>query len=252
MQLTPLDSRVTVMKRAMGVLPSAAGVGTSEPHGCEGAATGIGRRAEWPAMRLEPAATAVLALHWQVNVVRPEGFFGPMLAEPVKASGVTGRARAFHEAARAAGVRLVFTRFTIPDDGGGLVRNTGFMQAVGDAAEAFRPEAPGAALVDDIGFDAATDQVSDNQRLSAVAGCDLAERLHAWGVGTVLVTGVATNLTVEQTARAATDLGLTAYVVGDCVTAADESVHAAALANLALATAGVVSADEALSALGAR
>ena len=200
-------------------------------------------------MRLEPAATAVLALHWQVNVVRPEGFFGPMLAEPVRASGVTDRARAFHDAARAAGVRLVFTRFTVPDDEGALVRNTGFMQAVADAAGAFRPDGAGTAVVDDIGFDAATDEVSDNQRLSAMAGCDLADRLRAAGVDTVLVTGVATNLTVEQTARGATDLGFTAFIVGDCVTAADQSAHAASLANLALATAGVLSADEALNAL---
>ena len=202
-------------------------------------------------MRLDPSATAVLALHWQVNVVRPEGFFGAMLAEPVRASGVTDRARAFHEAARRSGARLVFTRFTVPADEGALVRNTGFMQAVGDAAEAFRPDGPGAAVVDDVGYDRATDEVSDNQRLSALAGCDLEKRLRAWGIGTLLVTGVATNLTVEQTARGATDLGFTAYVVGDCVTAADESVHAASLANLTLATAGVVGSDDALAALGA-
>lgn len=203
-------------------------------------------------MRLDPAATAVLALHWQVNVVRPEGFFGPMLAEPVASSGVVGRARDFHEAARQAGVRLVFTRFTVPDDEGALVRNTGFMQLVGDAAEAFRPDAAGAAVVDDVGFRAASDLVSDNQRLSALAGCDLADRLREKGISTLLVTGVATNLTVEQTARAATDLGFTVYVVADAVAAADPATHDASLANLALTTAGVVSAREVLDALARR
>jgi len=200
-------------------------------------------------MRLDPAATAVLALHWQVNVVRPEGFFGGMLAVPVAASGVVDRARAFHEAARTAGVRLVFTRFTIPDDEGALVRNTGFMQAVGDAAEAFRPGAPGAAIVDDVGFEGGTDEVSDNQRLSGLAGCKLADRLRTDGIDTLLVTGVATNLTVEQTARGATDLGFTTYVVSDCVTAAPDVVHEASLANLTLATAGVIGASEGLAAL---
>ena len=60
------------------------------------------------------------------------------------------------------------------------------------------------------------------------------------------MTGVATNLTVEQTARHGTDLGLTVYVVSDCVTAADEATHQASLANLQLTTAGCLSTEEAL------
>ena len=54
----------------------------------------------------------------------------------------------------------------------------------------------------------------------------------------MFITGVATNLTVEQTARHGTDLGFTVYVVSDCVAAADEATHAASLANLELTTAG--------------
>ncbi|PKW14200.1 isochorismatase family protein [Saccharopolyspora spinosa] len=91
--------------------------------------------------------SAVLGLHWQVNVIEPEGFFGGMLAEPVASSGVVGRAARFHQAAREAGAELVLTRFTVPPGEGGLVRNTAFMRAVGDAQAAFRPDAPGSALI---------------------------------------------------------------------------------------------------------
>lgn len=201
------------------------------------------------ALSLDPARTAVLALHWQVNVIRPEGFFGPMLAEPVARSGVLARARDFHARARSAGVPLVFTRFTVPDGAAGLVRNTGFMRAVAEAQRAFRPDAPGAALLPEAGFDERADEVSDNQRLSALAGTDLPLRLTKRGVDTLLVTGVATNLTVEQTARQATDLGLHVYVVSDCVAAADLDVHAASLANLALVTEGCRASHELLAAL---
>ncbi len=38
---------------------------------------------------------ALLALHWQVNVIKPEGFFGGMLGEPVTRSGVIARAVRF-------------------------------------------------------------------------------------------------------------------------------------------------------------
>lgn len=201
---------------------------------------------------LNPAWCAVLALHWQVNVVRPEGFFGPMLAEPVARSGVVARARSFHEQARAAGVRLAFTRFTVPPSGGELVANTEFMAAVAEHAAAFAPGSPGAALVPDVGYDPARDLVSDNQRLSALAASRLAERLVDFEITTLLVTGVATNLVVEQTARAATDLGFSVHVVSDCVTAADDAVHAASLANLELTTAGCLTSAEVLGRLRVR
>ncbi|MGP4021180.1 cysteine hydrolase [Saccharopolyspora sp. 5N708] len=189
--------------------------------------------------------TAVLALHWQVNVVKPEGFFGGMLAEPVARSGVVARAVRFHRAARDAGAELVFIRFTVPVGEGALVRNTGFMRAVGDAQESFRPDAPGAALIPEMSeLDGRT---VDNQKLSGLAGSGLASALTERGIDTLLITGVATNLTVEQTARHATDLGFTAHVVRDCVAAADEAVHTASLANLDLATAGCVTTEQALT-----
>lgn len=84
-------------------------------------------------MTTDPRRAAVLALHWQVNVIKPEGFFGAMLSEPVARSGVVERAVRFHESVRAAEVVVIFTRFTVPVGEGGLVRNTEFMRAVGDA-----------------------------------------------------------------------------------------------------------------------
>ncbi len=43
--------------------------------------------------------------------------------------------------------------------------------------------------------------IADNQKLSGLAGNDLPHWLTSRGITTVLITGVATNLTVEQTAR---------------------------------------------------
>ena len=197
---------------------------------------------------MEATRTAVLALHWQHNVIHPDGVFGPMLAEPVAASGVVERARAFHDAVRERGVPVVFTRFTIPQEGGDLIENTDFMKMVSTQAEAFRPDGWGATLIEDIGA-TGDDLVSDNQRLSGLASSDLPDRLRGQGIDHLLVTGVATNLTVEQTARHGTDLGFFVRVVGDCVYAGDEATHAASLANLALATAGVVTSARALEML---
>ncbi|GII55470.1 hypothetical protein Pth03_38590 [Planotetraspora thailandica] len=200
-------------------------------------------------MSYDPRTTAVLALHWQVNVIKPEGFFGAMLAEPVARSGVVERAVRFHRSVRAAGVPVVFTRFTVPEGEGELVRNTGFMNAVGDAQEAFRPDAPGAQLIPEMLEPAEPDQVVDNQKLSGLAGNRLPQWLAERGIGTLLVTGVATNLTVEQTARHGTDLGFTVHTVSDCVTAATDEAHIASLANLDLATAGCLTSEQVLGLL---
>ncbi|MBV9095829.1 MAG: isochorismatase family protein [Streptosporangiaceae bacterium] len=197
-----------------------------------------------------PIRGAVLALHWQVNVIKPEGFFGTMLSEPVARSGVVQRAARFHAAARQAGAELVFTRFTVPEGEGQLVRNTGFMRAVADAQESFRPAAPGAQIIPEMAELAAAAHVADNQKLSGLAGNDVPHWLISRGITTVFITGVATNLTVEQTARHGTDLGFTVYVVSDCVAAADEAVHRASLANIELATAGTPAAADALARLG--
>lgn len=190
---------------------------------------------------------AVLALHWQVNVIKPEGFFGGMLAEPVARSGVVDRAVEFHAAARDAGAELVFTRFTVPANEGSLVRNTAFMRAVGDAQASFRPDAAGAQLIPEMAEVAQGAHVADNQKLSGLAGNNVVRWLLDRSISTVFVTGVATNLTVEQTARHGTDLGFTVYVVSDCVTAADQAVQEASLANLDLTTGGCLTADQALA-----
>jgi nicotinamidase-related amidase len=193
-----------------------------------------------------PRRSAVLALHWQVNVIKPEGFFGPMLSAPVARSGVVQRAVRFHGSVRAAGIAVVFARFIVPAGEGGLVRNTELMRAVGDAQEAFRPDAAGAQLIEEMSTLAERDRVVDNQKLSGLAGNNLPGWLAERGIDTVFVTGVATNLVVEQTARHGTDLGLTVHTVSDCVAAANDAVHSASLANLDLTTAGCLTAEQVL------
>lgn len=84
---------------------------------------------------------------------------------------------------------------------------------------------------------------------SGFAGSGLPAWLAERAIDTVFVTGVATNLTVEQTARHGTDIGLTVYPVSDCVAAITPEVHQASLANLDLATAGCRTADETLALL---
>ncbi|GAB4589877.1 cysteine hydrolase family protein [Nocardia sp. IFM 10818] len=196
-------------------------------------------------MDLDRRGTAVLALHWQVNVIKPEGFFGPMLAAPVADSGVVDRAVAFHQQALAAGLPLIFTRFTIPVGEGELVRNTGFMRSVAAAQTEFRPDSPGTQIIPEMAEQAAAGVVFDNQKLSGLAGSALPDWLVAHDIDTLLITGVATNLTVEQTARHATDLGFFVHPIADLMVSMHDAAHEAALASLELTTDGCLLAKQA-------
>lgn len=198
-------------------------------------------------MHVVAERTAVLGLHWQVNVVRPEGLFGALFAEPVVGSGVIPRAAAVHAGARGAGLLVAYTRFTIPEGGGQFVANTPVMRQIADSPR-MRPETAGCQLVPELAAQHG-DLVADNQKLSGLAGNDLPDRLRQRGIDTLVLTGVATNLTVEQTARHGTDLGFTIYVLADCCTAVSPEVHDASLANLSLTTEGVVDSAEFLAAL---
>jgi nicotinamidase-related amidase len=203
-----------------------------------------------PVVQIDRRRAAVLALHWQVNVIEPGGFFGPLLAEPVQRSGVVARAAGFHGYMSSLGVPVYFTRFVVPEGEAQLVRNTGFMEAVGEAQEVFRPGSPGSELIAEMRETADPAYIVDNQKLSGLAGNGLADLLAARGVDTVFLTGVATNLTVEQTARHATDLGLTVHPMSDCVAAAHADVHRASLANLELVTRGTASIEDVKRAMG--
>lgn len=198
-------------------------------------------------MDIELASTAVMGLHWQRNVVEPEGFFGAWFAEPVARSGIIERTARVFGAARSAGIPVVYTCFVVPPGGGQIVRNTAVMAQVAES-EQFRPDSPTVAIIDELA-PRDGDWVVDNQKLSGLAGSDLPDRLRAAGIDTLVLTGVATNLTVESTARHGIDLGLRVFVLRDCVTTAAPEAHEASLANLELATTGVVSSDEWMAAL---
>jgi nicotinamidase-related amidase len=89
-----------------------------------------------------------------------------------------------------------------------------------------------------------------HQRVSGFVGSELDTVLRGRGVDTVVITGVATNMSVESTARSAGDLGYRTIVVSDACSAAAPEVHEASLASLGM-LGEVVTAADVLAALKA-
>lgn len=86
-------------------------------------------------------------------------------------------------------------------------------------------------------------------RYSAFSNPRLAPALRRAGVEDLVVCGLATNLCVESTARAAFDLGLRTFVPADATVAHDEQLHLGALRSLAQGFSRVTLTGDIIAAL---
>ena len=164
------------------------------------------------------------------------------LCAPV-ADAVASAARVV-AAARDAGVPVVHTRVQYRPDGadGGV-----FFRKV-PALRVFVEGSPLAAFCDD---PAPRDGevVVTKQYASAFFGTSLASTLHAWGVRTVVITGLSTSGCVRATAVDAVQNGFVPLVVRDACGDRTAGPHEAALFDLDAKYADVVGELEAIAAL---
>ncbi|MEK7388333.1 MAG: isochorismatase family protein [Elusimicrobiota bacterium] len=89
-------------------------------------------------------------------------------------------------------------------------------------------------------------------RYSAFSNPRLARSLRAAGVEDLVLCGLATNLCVESTARAAFDLGVRTFVAADATVAHDEELHMGALRSLAQGFSQVALAGEFIARMRSR
>jgi nicotinamidase-related amidase len=195
---------------------------------------------------LDSSTTAFIACHWQNDVVGADGAFAPFFRAEVERTGVIDAAGRLLSAARGAGAQVAYTRVAFGDGHHDLVTNIPLLGAVAQQGSLLDGSL-GAAIIDEL-EPAATDWVSTNPKVSGFASSDLDDKLRAAGIKTVVLFGVATNLSVESTGRAAGDLGYRVVVVSDACCAASPEAHDATLASFGL-LGEVASTDDVLAAL---
>ena len=197
-------------------------------------------------MDLHAKKTAVIAVHFQHDIVSAHGAFGGFFAAEVTRRNVIGVTSNLLEGARAAGVTVVYTRVAWKADYSDLVANSPLLGMV----------VQGKSLVE--GSDNARivpeltpkngDLVVTHPRVGGFAASQLDGLLRSRGIDTVLFAGVATNASVEGTARQASDLGYRTIIVADACSTANEAAHEASLGSLGL-LAEISSSAEVLAAL---
>ena len=183
-------------------------------------------------MDLNPSRTAVIAVHMQHDVVSPDGAFGGFFAAQAAERDIIGQAGKLLEAARRSGATTVYTRVAWQPGYPDLVANSPLLGIVAQS-QCLIEGSDKAQIVPQLAPQDG-DVVLTHQRVGGFSASQLDVILRSRGVDTVLFAGVATNASVESTARQASDLGYRTIIVADACSAADPAAHDAAIASLGL------------------
>lgn len=195
---------------------------------------------------VDPASTAILAIHWQKDIVQI-GPFGRMFAPVVQSKGLVPRAAKVLAAARARGALVVYVNIGFRPGYVGLPLNNALFSTARRSGTQILGT-PGVGVIDDLAPQPQDVQV-DHGYISAFFGCDLLNVLLTRGIDTVAFTGVATNVAVDHSVRDAVQYGFRTILLEDCCCSADQAHHDAALMTLRVLSTAIMSADTFLQLL---
>jgi nicotinamidase-related amidase len=200
-----------------------------------------------PRRPLGPHA-AILAIHWQYDVVAPDGALSPTFAKSVGERGVIRKTALLLDFARSQRARVVHIIAQQEPAHSGHVANNALWNMVAKS-DRFMKGTRGVEIVSELG-PADTDVVLYHDRTSCFYGTGLLTYLVGNAVQDVYLSGVATNVAVDHTARDAVQYGFNTYLVEDCCASADMAFHEAALMTMRVLCTGIVVSDQILAAGG--
>jgi len=185
---------------------------------------------------VDPARAALLVYDMQVGIVR----------QISGGEGVTERCARILQAARKAGFRTAFSRhLSLPKSwmGSFQYRMAMAWQRKADPAEVtpwFLRDNPGTQIVPELA-PREDEPVFDKLAMSAFEGTPLEFAMRDCGLNAIILTGIATEIGIEPTARHAADLGIIPIIVTDALgcghnEAAERSIEALRFAGDALFT----------------
>jgi len=174
---------------------------------------------------------ALLLLDLQNEMVDPRGKIGSGgLAKIVEERGVLANAVRARDLARRNNLPVVFVRLGFRAD---------YADVLSVAPRIARLKAHGAAVLGTWGTEFPTllapreeDLVVTKQCVNPFYGTSLLNWLLSRRITRVVIGGVATNLVVESTARAADDAGLAVTVLEDCCASPNPTWHAFSIENM--------------------
>ena len=153
---------------------------------------------------LDPERTALLAIHWQVDVIKAGGALRMFDGEAAR-SGLIARAVELVAAARAVDIPVMYSNIVFAPDYNDLLKNNPLFTAAPEMGGA-RRGTPGAEVIEELAPKPG-DHIFDHVRLTAFYGTTLELVLKKYGIDTLITFGIATNVAVDSTVREGVQLG---------------------------------------------
>jgi nicotinamidase-related amidase len=178
---------------------------------------------------LNSERTALLAIHWQVDVVKASGALH-MFDGEAERSGLIARAVEIVAAARAADIPVMYSNIVFAPDYGDLFKNNPLFKAAPELGGA-RRGTPGAEVIAELA-PKPDDLIFDHVRLTAFYGTALDVALRNRGIDTLITFGIATNVAVDSTVREGVQLGYNMILVEDCCCSSSPDFHEASIKTM--------------------
>jgi biuret amidohydrolase len=184
----------------------------------------------------------LLALHYQNEVLHPEGRIRLGVAEhSPERRAVIDAAKRLLAGARVHGVPVISIRIAFAPDYANVIANAEIWRRV-VANKVMAEGSWGTEFYDGLG-PLPGETVVTHVRNNAFYASPLQSAVDRLAPARLIIAGIATNFTVESTARHASDAGYETTVVADACSAASPEIHRASLASLAM-LATIRTADE--------
>jgi ureidoacrylate peracid hydrolase len=203
--------------------------------------------------KIDPEHAALIVVDVQNDFCADDGFFGSQGYDLTQIQAAVPRIAALIDHARAAGVKVVFIRSTYdPHHLNDPMRErnarrglTSSRCTTGAWGTQFYGVSP-----------TSSEPIITKHRYSAFHGTDLHVILRSWGIRTLIMTGVTTNVCVESTAREGYFLDHYIVFLSDCSATTNEDrkhltseeIHRWTLTNIDLTFGVVVTLDDVVAA----
>jgi|SRR5690625_3454449 len=179
--------------------------------------------------------TALIALHYQNDVLHPDGKIrvGLQADSPLRQQ-VIQSAKHMFQLARERNVPIIHVRIAFRPDFADLITNAPIFKNVA-AIQACVEGSWGTQYYPDLQpLDSPHEFAIKHSRINGFYGSQLEEILRVVGAQRLLIAGVATHSVVESTVRHAVDMGYEVAVAAQACAAADQNTHQASLKSMSL------------------
>jgi nicotinamidase-related amidase len=204
-----------------------------------------------PMDKLDPARTALVVVHMVKGVAgEVDTPFNRMFRRRAEEKGLMGVQKRMLDGFRTGKAKVVYTAVTYQPGYPGVTRNSRLFRTLLDSGGGILLEGtPAVEVIHDLA-PRPGEPVVRGQGANGFDRTVLDTILRQAGVDTLVLVGIATDVAVESTARAACDLGYRTIVVSDACDADSDEAHARALEVHRTWFGETAADDDVLSALG--